>query len=122
MNETIDRLLFEDRIFPPDPAFTAQAHIKDDSIYQEASLDRLGFWAKWAGQLEWMEPWTEVLEWKAPFAKWFVDGKLNACVNCVDRHVRNGLHNKAAIIWEGEPGDRRTLTYWDMQREVCAAR
>ncbi|GMV64588.1 MAG: acetyl-coenzyme A synthetase [Candidatus Hinthialibacteria bacterium] len=119
MNETIDRLLFEDRIFPPDPAFTAQAHIKDDSIYQEASLDRLGFWAKWAGQLEWMEPWTEVLEWKAPFAKWFVDGKLNACVNCVDRHVRNGLHNKAAIIWEGEPGDRRTLTYWDMQREVC---
>jgi acetyl-CoA synthetase len=118
VTETIDRLLHEDRVFPPDPAFTAQAHVKDESPYEEAMADRLAYWARWANELEWIEPWKEVLEWNPPFAKWFLGGKINASANCVDRHVRNGLGNKAAIIWEGEPGDRRTLTYWDLLREV----
>ena len=66
-----------------------------------------------------MEPWTQVLDWQPPHAKWFVGGKLNASANCLDRHVRTARRNKAAIIWEGEPGDRRTLTYFDLYREVC---
>ena len=68
--------------------------------------------------MSWHEPWQRVVEWDPPHAKWFVGGKLNACYNCVDRHIEDGLRNRAAIIWEGEPGDRRTLTYWDLYREV----
>ena len=71
-----------------------------------------------ASELEWIQPWEKVLEWKPPYAKWFLGGKLNASVNCIDRHVRTPRRNKAALIWEGEPGDRRTLTYWDLYREV----
>ena len=80
--------------------------------------DPEAFWAGFAGELEWIEPWKEVLRWKPPYAEWFVGGKLNASANCLDRHVRSWRRNKAALIWEGEPGDRRTLTYWDLYRQV----
>ncbi len=111
-------LLQEDRTFPPPPAFRAAAHVKDESVYARADQDPEGFWAGFASELEWMRPWTKVLDWQPPHARWFVDGKLNASVNCVDRHVRGARRNKAAIIWEGEPGDRRTLTYFDLFRDV----
>ena len=116
----ISALLDENRRFPPSDAFRASAHLSDAAIYDDAAKDPEGFWAKLAGELEWMEPWHTVLEWQAPYAKWFVGGKLNASVNCIDRHVRTARRNKAALIWEGEPGDRRTLTYWDLYREVGA--
>jgi len=111
-------LLREDRRFTPPEAFRTAALVRDESIYAEAERDPEAFWAKFAGELEWSAPWTQILDWKPPHARWFVDGKLNASVNCVDRHVRGPRRNKAAIIWEGEPGDRRTLTYWDLYREV----
>jgi acetyl-CoA synthetase len=118
----ISNLLVEDRTFPAPPEFAAQANVNDPSIYERAAADPEAFWAEQARTLEWIEPFTTVLEWNAPDARWFGGGKLNASVNCVDRHVRNGRRNKAAIIWEGEPGDRRTLTYFDLQRQVsqCA--
>ena len=115
----IDALLKEDRAFAPSDEFRAQANVRDPKIYEQAAQDPEGFWAGFAGELEWAAPWTRVLDWKPPHAKWFVDGKLNASVNCIDRHLRSGRRNKAAIIWEGEPGDRRTLTYFDLYREVC---
>ncbi|MEQ1728111.1 MAG: acetate--CoA ligase [Vicinamibacterales bacterium] len=111
-------LLREDRTFPPSEAFRAQALVRDEAIYEEAARDPEAFWATFAAELEWSTPWTQVLDWQPPHAKWFVGGKLNASVNCVDRHVRSSRRNKAAIIWEGEPGDRRTLTYYDLYREV----
>ena len=114
----IDALLQEDRSFPPPPAFAANAHVRDRSIYDTADRDFEGFWAGFARELEWNTPWSAVLDWQPPHAKWFVGGSLNACVNCVDRHVRGWRRNKAAIIWEGEPGERRTLTYWELYREV----
>ena len=110
----IDALLQEDRHFDPPADFAAAAHVKDASVYEIAAKDPEAFWAKFAGELEWSKPWTKVLDWKPPHAKWFVGGKLNASVNCLDRHVRGWRRNKAAIIWEGEPGDRRTLTYCDL--------
>ena len=94
--------------------------MRDESVYEEAERDPEAFWARFAAELEWQQPWTKVLDWQPPHAKWFVDGKINACVNCVDRHVRGPRRNKAAIVWEGEPGDRRTLTYFDLYREVSA--
>jgi len=92
--------------------------VNDTAIYDRAAADPEAFWAELAGELEWMRPWEKVLDWQPPFAKWFVGGQLNASVNCVDRHVRAGRRNKAAIVWEGEPGDQRTLTYFDLHREV----
>ncbi len=115
----IDALLQENRHFDPPPAFVAAAHVRDPKIYEEAARDPEAFWAKFAAELEWSTPWTKVLDWQPPHAKWFVGGKLNASVNCLDRHVRGWRRNKAAIIWEGEPGDRRTITYWELYREVC---
>ena len=114
----ISALLVEDRTFPAPPAFTATAHANDPAIYQRAADAPEAFWDGFARELEWIEPWTKALEWKSPDATWFVGGKLNASVNCVDRHIRTARRNKAAIIWEGEPGDRRTLTYFDLYREV----
>ena len=114
----IDVLLTENRKFDPPPAFQARAVINDSGIYERATRDPEGFWAECARELEWIEPWKTVLEWKPPRAKWFIGGKLNASTNCIDRHVRTERRNKAALIWEGEPGDRRTLTYWDLYREV----
>ena len=117
-----DDLLREDRVFPPSDQFRAHAVVRDERVYADADRDPEGHWARLAGELEWSRPWHQVLDWQPPHAKWFVGGQLNASVNCVDRHARGPRRNKAAIIWEGEPGDRRTLTYFDLQREVskCA--
>jgi acetyl-CoA synthetase len=114
----IDALLREDRVFEPPPAFRDQANVRDASVYEEADRDPEAFWARFASELEWMAPWSRVLEWDPPHARWFVGGKLNVSVNCLDRHVRTARRNKAAIVWEGEPGDRRTITYWELHREV----
>ena len=114
----ISDLLQEDRTFPPSREFRANANINDEGVYARAEKDPEAFWASFASELEWFTPWTKVLEWKPPHAKWFVGGTINASVNCVDRHVRGARRNKAALIWEGEPGDRRTLTYFDLYRQV----
>jgi acetyl-CoA synthetase len=111
-------LLQEDRTFPPSTAFRQQANVRDADVYARAEKDPEGFWAGFAAELEWFTPWNTVLEWTPPHAKWFVGGTLNASVNCVDRHVRGARRNKAALVWEGEPGDRRTLTYFDLYRQV----
>ena len=116
----IDALLQENRRFPPSDTWRESAHANDPAIYERAAKDPEAFWAAMARELEWMKPWDTVLEWKPPYAKWFIGGTLNASVNCVDRHIRTARRNKAALIWEGEPGDRRTLTYWDLYREVGA--
>jgi len=117
-----DDLLREDRVFPPSDQFRARAVVHDERVYADADRDPEGHWARLAGELEWSRPWNQVLDWQPPHAKWFVGGQLNASINCVDRHARGPRRNKAAIIWEGEPGDRRTLTYFDLQRDVskCA--
>ncbi|MEZ5419880.1 MAG: acetate--CoA ligase [Vicinamibacterales bacterium] len=114
----IDALLSEDRRFEPDAAFRAAANVNDPDVYARAERDPEAFWAGFASELEWAKPWDAVLEWTPPYAKWFVGGKINASVNCVDRHVRGPRRNKAAIIWEGEPGERRTLTYFALYRQV----
>ncbi len=114
----IDALLQETRVFKPSDAFVAGANINDPNIYERASQDYEAFWAECAERLDWFEKWHTVLEWNPPYAKWFVGGKLNACYNCVDRHVKTWRRNKAALIWEGEPGDERVLTYGDLHREV----
>ncbi len=118
-SDEISALLHEDRVFPPPPAFAAHASVRDAKPYEDAERDYEGFWATFASELEWSRTWTQVLDWSnPPHAKWFVGGQLNASVNCVDRHVRTARRNKAALIWEGEPGERRTLTYWDLYRQV----
>jgi len=114
----IDVLLQENRKFPPSDAFCRDAHVSHPALYAVAEKDPEMYWASQANELEWFEKWHTVLEWKPPHVKWFVGGKLNISVNCVDRHITNGRRNKAALIWEGEPGDRRTLTYWDLYVEV----
>jgi acetyl-CoA synthetase len=120
MSDQLDTLLDEQRRFPPAPAFTAQANAQVE-MYARAAADPEGFWAGEAGRLDWMKPWDRVLDWKAPHAKWFVGGKINVSANCLDRHLATARRTKAAIIWEGEPGDRKTLTYWDLAREVGRA-
>jgi acetyl-CoA synthetase len=120
MAEQLDTLLSEDRRFPPPAAFTAQA-TATQRTYDRAEADRLGFWEEEAKRLEWFTPWHTVLDWQLPHAKWFVGGTLNVTVNCLDRHVRSSRRNQAALIWEGEPGDRRVLTYWELSREVGRA-
>ena len=125
-NETtapsLENLLHETRAFPPSPAFAAQANAQP-SLYEEAEADRLGFWSDQARELvSWSTPFTQTLDWsEAPVAKWFADGKLNAAYNAVDRHVEAGLGDRVAIHFEGEPGDTRTVTYADLQREVSRA-
>jgi acetyl-CoA synthetase len=117
----ISVLLQEDRSFPPSDAFRDAAHVRDHALHAAAAADPEAFWAGEAATLHWDRPWDQVLEWTPPHAKWFTGGQLNACVNCVDRHIAGPRRNKAAIIWEGEPGDRRTMTYWDLYREVNLA-
>jgi acetyl-CoA synthetase len=119
-DEALSNLMHEDRRFPPSEEFAAAAVAKE-SLYDEAAADRLAFWETQARELDWSEPWHTVLEWEPPYAKWFVGGTLNVAHNCVDRHVEAGRGDKVAIHWEGEPGDTRTLTYADLQREVCRA-
>ncbi|MDD4890793.1 MAG: acetate--CoA ligase [Phycisphaerae bacterium] len=116
--EEISDLLVEDRTFAPSPAFAKAASMRDPDIRSKAAADMERFWADAAGELDWMRPWDKVLDWNPPNARWFVGGRINASYNCCDRHVENGMRNKAAIIWEGEPGDRRVITYWGLYREV----
>jgi acetyl-CoA synthetase len=117
----LDNLLTESRTFPPSAEFAAQANATA-AMYDEASADREAFWAKQAEFLHWETKWTQVLDWsKAPFAKWFVGGKLNVAYNAVDRHVEAGNGDRVAFHWEGEPGDTRTVTYADLKREVSKA-
>ncbi len=119
----ITSILNERRLFKPKADFSGQAHVKSRAAYDrlrgQAERDPEGFWAAQAADLDWIKPWKTVLSWKPPFAKWFVGGKINVSSNCLDRHVSGWRKNKAAIIWEGEPGDHRTLTYGDLHREVC---
>ena len=121
-SEALSNLLHEDRRFPPPDEFAKQA-IATAELYQEAAADRLAFWERQAQELiTWDREWDQVLDWSnAPFAKWFVGGTLNVAYNCVDRHVEAGYGDQVAIHWEGEPGDTRTITYADLQREVRRA-
>jgi acetyl-CoA synthetase len=119
----ITSVLKETRSFAPSAAFSAAAHIKSmaeyERLYDQAAHDPAGFWALQAQSLQWERPWTQVLDWQLPFAKWFVGGQLNVSANCLDRHLTGPRKNKAALIWEGEPGDTRILRYADLHREVC---
>jgi acetyl-CoA synthetase len=119
---SITSMLQESRVFPPPAEFAKHAHIGSlsqyDALWNRAKDDPQGFWGDQAKLLDWSTPWNQVLDWKPPFAKWFVGGKLNASYNCVDRHCLGPHRNKAAIIWEGEPGERRVLRYQDLLREV----
>ncbi|MCC6483627.1 MAG: acetate--CoA ligase [Armatimonadetes bacterium] len=114
----IEALLQENRSFSPSAEFASTAILNDPAIYDVAAKDPVAFWAEAARELHWFKPWDKALEWKAPDAQWFAGGKINACYNCVDRHISTPRRNKAAIIWEGENGETRTLTYWDLYREV----
>ena len=116
--KSLDALLDERRMFPPSEEFRRQANADDPEIYERAARDPEGFWVEQARRLDWFAPWQKVLEWNAPWVKWFVGGKLNVTHNCVDRHAHSVRRNKAAIIWEGEPGDSRVLTYGMLEREV----
>ena len=117
-DEPIQALLKEDRKFRPSKAFVKRALVRSESVYREAARNPVRFWEQRAKELAWFKPWTKALDWKPPYAKWFVGGKLNVAYNCLDRHVQGPRRTKAALIWEGEPGDTRTLTYWDLCREV----
>src|SRR5271155_4856348 len=118
----IQSTLKEQRVFPPPAEFAAKAHVGSlkeyERLCEEADRDPEAFWGGIARELEWFEPWKKVLEWDAPWAKWFVGGKINLSHNCLDRHAASWRRNKAAIIWEGEPGEVRTLTYQQLLSEV----
>jgi acetyl-CoA synthetase len=114
----IDVLLHENRKFPPSDEFRKSALVNSPEIYEKAATDPEAYWAARAGELQWMKKWDKVLDWKPPHAQWFIGGKLNVSVNCLDRHLGGPLREKRAIIWEGEPGDERTLTYAELHAEV----
>src|SRR5262245_41603805 len=114
----VDTVMHESRLFPPPAEFAAKAHIGSlahyEAMWKQAADDVEVFWGRMAGALHWFEPFKEILEWNEPFANWFVGGKTNASYNCLDAHLNGPRRNKAAIIWEGEPGDERTLTYQEL--------
>ncbi len=119
----LDTVLHESRLFPPSQEFSSRARISSPEEYQalwdRAAEDPAAFWADLAREeLHWFEPFTEALQWKEPNAEWFVDGKTNACYNCLDKHVAEGRGDRTAILWEGEPGDSRKLTYAELLSEV----
>ena len=114
---TLDALLTERRLFPPSGDFAAAAVVSDASVYDEAEAFE-DFWARWAEELDWFRKWDRVLEWNPPHGRWFDGGKLNVCHNCVDRHLDGPRRTKRALVWEGEPGDRRTYTYAELAAEV----
>jgi acetyl-CoA synthetase len=116
-SSTLSNLSTETRSFPPSAEFAAQANAQEE-MYERADADREAFWAEQADRLSWKTKWDRVLDWQPPFAKWFVGGTLNVAYNCVDRHVEAGHGGQVAYHWEGEPGDQRTITYADLQREV----
>ncbi len=118
--QDLSALLHEARRFEPPPAFAEQANAHED-MYARAAADPVAFWEEQARHLDWATPWSKALDWKLPYAKWFIGGRLNVSVNCVDRHVAAGLGDRVAFHWEGEPGDTRTVTYRDLQEEVCRA-
>ena len=120
----IDSVMVEQRLFPPSAEFSSQARIKSQQEYQQlydrAADDPETFWAEQAREhLHWFEPFTQTLDWQAPFARWFVGGTTNASYNCLDAHIEAGLADRTAILWEGEPGDSRSLTYKELHQEVC---
>ena len=121
-NQDIDSTLRENRVFPPSPEFSAKAHIQSleqyEELYKQSIDDPEAFWAEAAQELHWFKPWDKVLEWNEPWAKWFVGGKINLCYNCVDRHALGARRDKTALIWEGEPGEVRRLTYAELHAEV----
>ncbi|GAB4172966.1 MAG: acetate--CoA ligase [Terrimicrobiaceae bacterium] len=123
MSKNIESHLIESRVFKPSPAISKAARVKSLAEYKKLHAESIRnpgkFWAAEASELHWQKKWTKALEWNAPFAKWFVGGRINAAENCLDRHICGPRRNKAAIIWEGEPGERRTLTYAQLHREVC---
>src|SRR5207302_3119404 len=123
MENNIESHLVEKRLFKPSRDFAKNARIKSlgqyRRMYRESIKQPAKFWAREANELVWHAPWKKVLEWKAPFAEWFVGGKINISENCLDRHLSGARRNKAAILWEGEPGDKRTLTYQQLHHEVC---
>ncbi len=121
--KNIESTLREQRVFPPNAEFSARANVASmetyESMYKRSLEDPDGFWSEIAAELDWFEPWNTVLEWDEPFAKWFVGGKTNLSHNCLDRHLNTWRKNRVAILWEGEPGDVRALTYQMLHREVC---
>ena len=123
MDDNIESHLKEKRVFKPPPDFVKRARIESFQAYRRMYRESISrpekFWAREAGELVWQKRWKKVLEWKPPFAKWFLGGKLNLSENCLDRHLSGPRRNKAAILWEGEPGDKRVLTYQQLHREVC---
>ena len=123
MEKDIESHLKENRVFKPAPAFVKNARIKSFDQYRRMHRESIRqpekFWAREARELSWQRPWKKVLEWKPPFAKWFVGGQINVAENCLDRHLQGPRRNKAAIIWEGEPGDKRILTYQQLHRDTC---
>jgi len=124
-SSSIESVLTETRSFPPPAEFAQRAHVKSlaeyEALYARAADDPDSFWAEVARELQWDKPWRQVVDWTLPDAKWFVGGELNVSVNCLDRHVATWRRNKAAIVFEGEPGDSRVLTYGQLHREVCKA-
>jgi acetyl-CoA synthetase len=114
----LESLLLEERTFAPPEAVRLRANASDPAIYERAARDPEAFWASFARELDWIEPFTKVLDWNPPDAKWFAGGKLNVSANCLDRHLTTARRHKAAIIWEGEPGDTRTYTYQQLHTEV----
>jgi acetyl-CoA synthetase len=122
--ESIESILHEERLFPPSQEFSAAAHISSEEQYQamweRAKTDPAGFWGEMASEnLDWFESFEKAVDGEMPDTKWFTGGKLNVSYNCLDRHLTTHRKNKAAIVWEGEPGDERVLTYQDLHREVC---
>src|SRR6202050_2993413 len=122
MSPNLDSILREHRVFPPPEEFARQAHIKSLSeyqrMYQRSVKDPEGFWAEAAKELHWFAPWTKLLDWNLPWAEWCVGGKINLCYNCVDRHALGARAEKTAILWEGEPGEVRKLTFRELLAEV----
>ena len=120
MTDQITTLLSEDRRFPPPAAFSRAANATP-ALYEAGAADPVAFWEEQARALRWFTPWTDAMQWDPPHVRWFVGGTLNVSVNCLDRHVVGARRNQAAIIWEGEPGDQRVLTYFELHREVSRA-
>jgi acetyl-CoA synthetase len=123
METNIESHLVEKRVFEPPKSLAKRAEIKSfakyQKLYRKSIANPSKFWAKEARELEWQTKWTKVFTWRAPFAKWFVGGKINVSENCLDRHLKGRNRNKAAILWVGEPGDKRTITYQQLHLEVC---
>ncbi|CAN5605719.1 acetate--CoA ligase [soil metagenome] len=123
VNTNIESLAHEERVFPPLTSFSQKAHVKSkgelETLRREAREHPEEFWARMAQELHWFRKWDKVLQWEPPHAQWFIGGKINISYNCLDRHLSNGRRQKTALIWEGEPGEQRTLTYEQLHAEVC---